>query len=94
MKIQDLNSNDSLFIELDFHKAADVRGGDSGWSPMDYDNNLEREFGTSSFSNIYLSQYPNRYTSIQPRFSSSDLNGINRHVNGVLNPLRRNGINI
>jgi hypothetical protein len=27
MKIQDLNSNDSLFIELDSNEAADVGGG-------------------------------------------------------------------
>jgi hypothetical protein len=94
MKIQDLSSNDSSFIELDLNKAADVHGGGSGWSPMDFDNNLTREFGTSSFSTIYARQYPNRYTSIQPRFNSSDLNGVNRNVNGILAPLRMNGINI
>lgn len=93
MKIQDLATNDSSFIDVDLNEAANVRGGYS-WSPNDFNYNLEEQFGTSSLSTIYARQYPNRYTQTQPRFNSSDLDGINRHVNGSLAPLRMNGINI
>ncbi|MFM2314508.1 MAG: hypothetical protein RLZZ04_3784 [Cyanobacteriota bacterium] len=94
MKIQDLATNDSSFIELDLNEAADVCRGGSGWYPMEFHDNLEEEFGTSSLSTIYARQYQNRYAQTQPRFNSSDLDGINRYVNGSLAPLRMNGINI
>jgi hypothetical protein len=92
MKIQDLATNDSSFIELNLNEATDVCGGGPGWSPMDFENSLTDSLdGFSSIMAYNLRRYPNTYA---PRFNSSDLDGINRYVNGSLAPLRMNGINI
>jgi hypothetical protein len=48
MKIQDLNSNDSLFIELDLNEAADVGGGMSIVASAAFQSNINR-FGSSNY---------------------------------------------
>jgi hypothetical protein len=48
MKIQDLPTNDSSFIELDLNEAADVGGGMSIVASAAFQSNINR-FGSSNY---------------------------------------------
>ena len=94
MKIQDLSTNDSSFIDVDLNEAANVRGG-YDWSPNDFNYNLEEQFGTSSLSTIYARQYPNRYAQTRPTYRSfDDTDRGMRNANAMVNILRDNGVYI
>jgi hypothetical protein len=93
MKIQDLNSNDSLFIELDLNEAANVGGG-NGWSPMLFNDLLEEYFGTSNLSTISISENPNGFKLediLADGLNNDSFRAFDRNTSAMLDSLRRYG---
>jgi hypothetical protein len=96
MKIQDLPTNDSSFIELDLNEAADVGGG-NGWYPNLSDEIFYDSLGSDTVAAHYLGQNRNRYTpeaTLANGINSDSLGAFDRRFTGTLGPLRMNGISI